>query len=436
MEEELVDEKSKGHIRDDFFEIISAQRDIAPEMKPKKFMRGIIAEGIHKPSSTVDVKKLLKKNKYVIRGSGSTFTGSILPHQDEYILHTNKLDFVNIKKEVAHIGGGTPFYKIINEAKNHNLEVPCYPLSYKSATIGGFISNNGIVGFNSRGTGYLFDYIEEMEVVTPSGTTYKVRGDDVKDFFGAEGKLGVIVSLKLKLLKKETHYIHMYGFDGIEDVLRFLELNDGIYAFYLLNKTALSQFEKGLQLKHTPEYTAIVIDKNWKSDYQKKLRTDLAKLGVSHVFSKEIVRYCFKRIGKLELSILSGRKGGHIGDGTIKIDDCYKVLRIAKIHNLPLFANIGKKELLYRVYFDCTNKIKRQKFMVLMDRFHAFSEPNCVGSFFAESLSGTSRQKRMDDTQGKYDSKIGIVQRSQLYTNHKRRKFFSGVISLMGGRLW
>ena len=423
-------------IREDFFEVIMAQRDFAPDMKPKSFLTGMIAEGIEKPENSQDVKKFIKKNKCVIRGAGTTYTGSVLPHEDEYILYTGRLDSVEIKKGIATVGAGTPFYKLINEAKKHGLEVPCYPLTYKSATIGGFIANNGMIGFNSRGTGSFYNYVEELEVVTSSGTLFKVRGNDIKDFFGSEGQFGVITKVKLRLINKETRYIHMYGFDGFEDILRFLEMNDDIYAFYFMNKVGLEKYEKELQLKEIPEYTAIVIDKNWKSDYQKKLRTDLAQVGVSYVFPKEVLRYCFKRIGKFEVKLLSSRKAGHMGDGIVKIDDCYKILRIAKMNKLPLFANVGKKEILYRIYTNCNTWMKKQKFMTMMDKLHTVSEPNCVGSFFLENLKGKPRALRIEEAIGKYDTKSNIIPRVQLYPKKKVRQIFGSFFLMFGGGLW
>ncbi|MFW5852415.1 MAG: FAD-binding oxidoreductase [Nanoarchaeota archaeon] len=426
----------ENSIDTNYLEVVMAQRDCAPAMKPKSFMTGMIAEGIEKPSNNALLKKVLKKNKCVIRGYGSTFAGSILPHEDETIVFTGNLDSIQIKKKTAIVGGGTPFYKIISEAKKNNLEVPCYPLTYNSATIGGHISNNGLVGLNSRGTGYLFDYIEELEVVTPSGTTYKVRGDDIKDFFGAEGMLGVITSVKLRLIDKETRYIHFYGFDGIEDMLRFLEMNDDVYSFYFLNKHALKLYDEELQLKEMPEYSAIVIDKNWKSDYQKKLRTDLAQMGVSHVFEKDVLRYFFKKIGRLELGLLGRKKSVHVGDGISQIHDCFKVIRLANMNGLPFFGTVGKEEVLYRIYADCGSMLKRQKFMVLMDKMHKFSEPNSAGSFFRDNLKGTPRELRLNESLGKYDTKKSIVPRVQLYPKKNMRVLLGSVFNIFGGRLW
>ena len=421
---------------EDFFEIVMAQRDCAPAMKPKSFSMGMIAGSIVKPKNANQVKKILKEQKCVIRGSGSSFTGSILPHEGETIISAANLDTVTIKGRKAEVGGGTPFYKLMREAKRNNLEVPCYPHTYNSATVGGFIANGGIVGFNSIGTGYLFDYIDEMDVVSASGIRYKVRGDDIRDFFGSEGRLGLIMKVKMNLIEKQTRYIHMYGFDGIEDLLRFKEENDGMYGCYVMTARAMEVFKEELQLKHIPEYTAIVIDKNWKDDFKKKLRTDLAQEGVSYIYPKEILTYCFKRIGRMELGLVGRRDDVHIGDGVVSYDDCYKVIRTAKTEGLPLFMNLGKDEMLYRVYMDCGGRIKKMKFMTLMDRLHSVSEPNCVGSFFADSLEGTPRKERIDSAKGKYDTKYNILPRVQLYPNKRLRRALSPLISMMGGALW
>ena len=432
----MDDDSDNIEIGEDFFEIVMAQRDCAPAMKPKSFSMGMIADSIVKPKNANQIKNILKKKKCVFRGSGSTFTGSILPHEGETIISTANLDTVTIKGRKAEVGGGTPFYKLMRAAKKENLEVPCYPHTYNTATIGGYISNNGLVGFNSVGTGYLFDYIEEMDVISASGTRYKVRGSDIKDFFGSEGKLGLILKVKMKLIEKQTRYVHMYGFDGIEDLLRFKEENDDIYACYVMTKNSLKVFEEELQLKYIPEYSAIIIDKNWKDDYKKELRTDLAQDGISYIFPKEIVTYCFKRIGRMELGMVGKKNHIHIGDGVVSYNDCYKVIRIAKTEGLPLFMNFGKDELLYRVYANCRTKMKKLKFMSIMDNMHSVSEPNCVGSFFFNNLEGTSRLERVEAAKGKYDTKFNVLQRVQLYPNKKKRVLLSPLIKFFGGVLW
>jgi hypothetical protein len=421
-------------LREDFFEIISAQRDTAPEMKPKSFFRGIIADSVAKPQNKTELKKALK-NMCVIRGSGTTFTSSILPHEGETIISTGAMDSLSIKKNIATVGAGVPFYRLIAEARKNNLEVPCYPMSYHAATIGGFIANHGIIGFNSRGTGYFIDYVEEMEVVTSSGTTFKVRGTDLADFFGSEGTLGVITQVKLKLLEKETRYIHMYGFDGMEDFLKFLEMNDDVYAAYIMNDTALHEYEETLQLKHVTKLAAIIIDKNWKDDYKKELRTDLAQQGISHIYPKNVLKFCFKRIGKLEPSIMQEKDAVHIADGVVVLDDAVKALRIADQYELPFFANVGKEEMLYRLYFNCGNWMKRQKFMSIMDKAYTFSEPNCVGSFFREQSQNSSRDKRLTEALGKYDTKQQILPRIQLYASKKARRFVQPLL-MFSGRMW
>ncbi|MFP4118059.1 MAG: FAD-binding oxidoreductase [Candidatus Woesearchaeota archaeon] len=430
------DDTENIDVGEDFFEIIMAQRDCAPAMKPKSFSMGMIADSIVKPKNANQIKSLLRSHKCVIRGSGSTFTGSILPHEGETIISTANLDSVTIKGRKAEVGGGTPFYRLMRAAKRQNLEVPSYPHTYNTATVGGFISNNGIVGFNSIGTGYLFDYIDELDVISASGTRYKVRGEDIKDFFGAEGRLGLILKVKMRLIERQTRYVHIYGFDGIEDLLRFKDENDDIYACYVMTKNAMKVFEKELQLKHISEYSAIIIDKNWKDDYKKKLRTDLAQDGVSYIYPKDVVKYCFKRVGRMELGLVGRRDNVHIGDGIVSYDDCYKIIRAAKSEGMPLFMNFGKNEILYRVYGDCKSTFRRLKFMSLMDSLHSVSEPNSVGSFFASGLEGTPRAERTEAAKGKYDTKFNILQRVQLYPNKRLRTFLSPFIRTLGGVLW
>lgn len=135
------------------------------------------------------------------------------------------------------------------------------------------------------------------------------------------------------------------------------------------------------------------------------------------------------------MGILSSKKAGHMGDGIVKIDECYKVLRMAKINNMPLFASVGKKEILYRTYSNCNSWIKKQKFMAIMDRLHIFSEPNCVGSFFQENLKSKPRALRIEEAKGKYDTKL-IAQRAQLYPKKRLRTFLSGFFWMLGGNLW
>ena len=426
-------------IRKDFFETVMAQHDLALAMKPLSFMKGMIAEGIKKPTEKSEIKNILKKSNCVIRGGASTPTASVLPHEGETILSTTNMQGISIKKKYADIQAGTPFYKIIHAAKQEHLEVPSYPVTYHTATIGGYIANNGLIGLNSRGTGYLQEYIEELEVVTTAGITYKVRGKDILDFFGSEGTLGVITKVRMKLLEKETRYIHMYGFEGAEDMMRFFEQNDDIYIAYFMNHIAAKQFSEEWQQKFIPEYTLLVIDKNWRDDYKETeqgISTELARKGVSYIYPKDVVKYCFRHIGTFELSIGSKKNNMHIADGIVKYENLMKTLTLAHKNKLPLFANLGKKEALYRIYANAGNIIKKQKFMSLMDKFYAHSEPNCSGSFFRKYLENTKRFKRLAEAKDKYQLKDTIVPRLQLYPNSSQRLLFRGILNLLGGNLW
>lgn len=420
-----------------FFRVIAAQHDTALAMKPIGLLKGMIAKEVVVPKDKRQIKNAISKNRCVIRGGGSTFTASILPHANETIIHTANLDSIQIKKNIAVVGSGVPFYQLMNEAKKYNLEVPCYPHSFNSATIGGFIANNGVVGVNSAGCGYLQDYIDELEVITSSGTIFQIRGRDIIEFFGSEGNLGLITKVTMRLIEKETRFIHMYGFDGIEDVLKFLETGEkSIHISYFFNKPALKEFESEWQLKYVHPYTMIVIDKNSKNDYTKEIREDLTGRGVSYIYPKDILTWAFKRFSTLELSVTQKKKYVHIGDGIVIHDQIAKVMRIANRNKLPTFVNTGKNEFLFRTYMNAGTNLKKQKYMNIMNAMYSSSEPNCVGSFFRRQLSGTEREKRFKEAFGKYDSKINIVPRVQFAKSPVVKTIMSPLIHFFGGNMW
>lgn len=421
----------------EFFKIIAGQHDCALSMKPKSFMKGMISETYAVPKDKLELKRIIKKRNYVIRGGATTFSGGTMPHANETTISSLNFDTLKISKSgIATVGAGVPYFQLINKAKENGFEVPCYPVSTNGSTVGGFISNAGTVGMNSRGTGYLYDYIEEMEVVTPSGDVYKVRNNDIIDFFGAEGNLGMITQVKMRLLPQETRYIHMYGFDGIEDVIKFLETDDNIYIAYFMNEIALKRFQKDWQIKFLHKFNLIVIDKNWRDDYTKEMRGDLASRGISYIYPKDILKWCFKKIGTLELNVAKNKTAVHIGDGVIKIDEIGKITRIAKSNKLPLFCNVGKEEILFRIYGNCKTKLKQNKFFGIMDKIFSYAQPYTVGSLYRSYLKGTKREKMFKDAEERYDDKKKNPPRLELYPNNFAGKLGRKLSSILAGKLW
>ncbi len=168
------------------------------------------------PVTTEHVVEVVKiANRYNVpiypRGSGTNLSGGAIPIKKGIVLTTmkmNKILEVDADNLCATVQPGVIIQDLNNAAVPHGLIYPPDPGTVSTATMGGSVSecSGGLRGLKYGVTKH---YIMGMELVLANGDVIKWGGKTVKNvsgydltalFTGAEGTLGIITRLLVKLI--------------------------------------------------------------------------------------------------------------------------------------------------------------------------------------------------------------------------------------------
>lgn len=187
--------------------------------------------------STIDVSRLMKyawENEVPVtpRGAGSGQTGGSVAMKGGIVLDLSgwrdivEVDDANMQVVVRP---GIVHADLNAALSPYGLFFPPDPGSSAMATVGGMVSNNAS-GLRAVKYGATFQYVLGLEVVLPNGDIMRTGGmkskalksvsglDLTRIYCGAEGTLGVITEIRLKLLPKpQSRGIMLALFDKLED---------------------------------------------------------------------------------------------------------------------------------------------------------------------------------------------------------------------------
>ena len=236
----LIDIVGEDYVSTDEFELwnysVTASLGADP-MKP---------DIIVKPGSTEEVSQIIKlaniyKTPVVPRGGGSDLDESALAEKGGVILDMTRLNRVlEIYEDLRAVlvEAGVTFGKLDSALSEKGWMFPILPMSSLSSTLGGNVSDNGFSP-GSATFGNIAEQVLGLTVVTPTGEILKtgsmacpgvrpyvrnVFGPDITGLFiGAQGTLGVITEVALKIYRKpeETRYLS-YAFDPREKTVKFI----------------------------------------------------------------------------------------------------------------------------------------------------------------------------------------------------------------------
>lgn len=168
------------------------------------------------PANTEQVADIVKVcNEYKIplipRGSGTNLAAGTVPYDGGVVLLFNRMNQVvdfDLENLTITVQPGMISQDICQYVEAHGLFYPPDPSSMKISTIGGNVSENS-GGLRGLKYGVTKDYVKGLEVVLPNGEILKTGGKLAKDvagydltalLVGAEGTLGVITEITLKLI--------------------------------------------------------------------------------------------------------------------------------------------------------------------------------------------------------------------------------------------
>jgi len=198
--------------------------------------------------------------KIVSQGGNTSLCGANVPHSSErnieIVVNTSKMNKV-IEVDPFNrsmiVESGCILQNIQNTAQDHDLLFPLSLSAEGSCQIGGNISTNA-GGVNVLKYGMARDQVMGIEVVLPDGSIFSDlkslrknnTGYDLKQLFiGAEGTLGVITKVSLRLASSPINEItSMVSVNNIGDVIALLEqvkkkFGDNVTAFEFISRSCL-----------------------------------------------------------------------------------------------------------------------------------------------------------------------------------------------------
>ncbi len=195
-----------------------------------------------RPASTEEVSRLIqyantRRIPIFVRGSGTSLQGASRYFHKGIVLNVSRLTHLQIMKDYGFIelGPGHRVSTIKEELEKEGYFLPLVPGSIRVASMGGIIANNTTAHAVDSCMGKPRDYILGLEVVLPTGDVLetgtkslrRAAGTDLTHYFvGGDGLLGVITSIRMRLL---PHFKSAYGVAYFDDPVPLARAVQRIY---------------------------------------------------------------------------------------------------------------------------------------------------------------------------------------------------------------
>ncbi len=169
------------------------------------------------PKTASEVQRIVKyaiENgiDIVPRGGGTDLTGAAVPENSIVVDMTRMNRIIEVGVDYAVVEPGIVLDKLNSELEKKNLFLPVIPSSHSVCTIGGMIACNA-AGVRAIKYGKIREWVSGLEVITGKGDIINVSCEQVGDFCGTEGTIGIITKARLRLtapLKKYTASVYKY----------------------------------------------------------------------------------------------------------------------------------------------------------------------------------------------------------------------------------
>ena len=188
-----------------------------------------------------------------VQGGRTSLVAGTVPENDDVLLSTERLidiGEVDAVERRVHVGAGVTLADVQRAATKAGLVFGVDIAARDSATVGGMASTNA-GGLRTVRYGNMGEQVIGLDVVLPDGSIMQrhsqVRQDNTgydlaSLFVGAEGTLGVITGLDLRLRPTPTHRVTaICGFGDLDDLVeagREFRDMDGIAALELIDARA------------------------------------------------------------------------------------------------------------------------------------------------------------------------------------------------------
>src|SRR4030043_467796 len=229
--------------------------------------------------STEQISEIVKfadefKIPVVPRGAGTSLSGGAVPIRGGIIVdlsRMNRILEISIENRYARVQAGVVCDDLNRQLAKHGFTFPPDPASSTVATIGGNVATNA-GGIKGAKYGTTRDYVLGLQVVLPTGevmhtgshTMKCVSGYDLsKLFVGAEGTLGVITEVTLKINPIPRHAMTAVAtFTKLEDAGKaiFQTMTSGVLpsVMEILDKVTLKSIRENTDID-LPEAEAMIL---------------------------------------------------------------------------------------------------------------------------------------------------------------------------------
>lgn len=236
LAEEFLEFISPYHVSKNPYELDSASADLTSlPSYHYKFKKKYLASHIVRPANTHELSLTVKKCRELnvpvtIRSAGTSCFSSATPSIGGVIIDVRRLNQVHEvdrEKMIVKVGSGISWLNLIEKLADYGLAPKCYPTSFKTSCIGGFIATPGKAGIGVLKYGSMRDSIISLDLILPDGSTMKVSRDSssditLDDIVGTYGIYGVIASVELSVTTLKTSLeIIGFGFDSVKEAFEF-----------------------------------------------------------------------------------------------------------------------------------------------------------------------------------------------------------------------
>ncbi|GEM87200.1 FAD-binding oxidoreductase [Meiothermus granaticius] len=161
-----------------------------------------------------------------LRGAGTGNYGQCVPLQGGLVVSTHRMNRIlefDPTRGIMRVEAGTRLGQIERRAREQGWELRCYPSTWATAAVGGFVGG-GFGGVGSIRHGVLWDgFLKSLRVMemTPEARVHRIEGPEIFGFIHAYGTSGIMTELEVNLAPALPWEEALLSFPDYASALRF-----------------------------------------------------------------------------------------------------------------------------------------------------------------------------------------------------------------------
>lgn len=179
-----------------------------------------VPAAVVKAMSEEDVIKLMRwahKNDIPVvpRASATSGYGGVIPTRGGVVLDLTSLHrIIEVDREAqtATVEPAIVWEDLERKLKPYGLAPRQVPSSAPASTVGGWFAQGG-AGYGSFAYGWFSESVVQARVVLPNGEVRELEGEELKNFYGSMGSLGVVTRITIRLREDEPLHPAAYSFN-------------------------------------------------------------------------------------------------------------------------------------------------------------------------------------------------------------------------------